>query len=395
MEIFDEISEYVGLFEDLQGNVNTEGLVFEDDVDETFGLDHEIYTIWVDQIDDGFGIAEDYNPYHHMEILEGFTILEVVGNIPLEVYHSNINVVHSREAAPVKVWWFGVNVVHGPDVFFEEVYSNLHERVTYTQAVPYYYEHIYESLDLIWENIQPHPGVHKALKLIATDFVNMRHELFQQYYFNNLSTEQFFTYDTAGIGWIHKIEDGFEINSSVMRYIGFAIVDYLFTQTDAFGHWKGSQVLTSNLFAYDRGEIIEGFTEAILEELTIADSAWGIFLESILESLDVADDLPGLVGKTSLLLSESIQVTEAAGIVAQAMLLIQEIIQGTDTPLAVFVRDYVEAVEDGFGLDVAAVANHILDKLIEDTFAGEDTPLVSWYISLLLDETFAIDEEIN
>jgi hypothetical protein len=183
------LEEYVGAFEEVQGNVNVVGLVFESDIDEALGVDHEVYLVWIEQIEDGLAAESGLEPVHDLLVTENIGLTETMGGIPVEVYQSNVTVISAREAAPVRVGWFGVNVVHGADTFFEEVYSGLHCRISMAKAVPYYWETVYESFDMEWHNILPHPGITLSRAIPAFDFVNMRHVTTPEFYFNNLVKE--------------------------------------------------------------------------------------------------------------------------------------------------------------------------------------------------------------
>jgi hypothetical protein len=351
MDVFAEISEHVGLFESVQGNVNVMGLVWENDIDETLDLGQNLYTVWVEDLLDGFGVAVGYDPFHVLDLHETLTLNEIMGSVPLEVYHSNINVVHAREAAPVKIWWFGANVVHGPDVFFEEVLSNVHCRVTHTQAVPYYWRHIYESINFEFHNIQPHPGITKSLNMQTGDRINMRHTVWQEYFFNSLAQDQLFTYDGVAWGWKHDIDEPFAVDDYAIRHLGFKLIDYLFPGDAADSRVNIGIPVNDRLFAWDRGAIAHGWPKTLDDGFDVADKSVAPILTTLLESLGISADLSLTNWKAQLTAADHVKVQESATVVKFFMAMVADGVITTETVTDTLVKTYQETVSDGFGFE--------------------------------------------
>ena len=373
MDVMAEISEYVGLFETVQGNVNSMGLIWDHLIEEEVSLDHENYIVWIEQISDEFGLAVGYDPFHILEIHDTLTLNEIMGGIPLEVYHSNINVIHAREAAPVKIWWFGANVVHGTDVFFEEVVSNVHCRVTHTQAVPYYWRHIYESIDFKFHNIQPHPGINKVLFMQTGDLVNMRHSVAQKYYFNNRSDDRFFSYDNVTWGWGQDLEEPFMVDDYAIRDLGFKYLDHIFPGDSAESSWKGASLINEWFFAWDTGKVIHGWPGLIDENIGMVDTSVSPLLESLLEIIGVSADLSMTNWKAHLSIDDRIKVQSAAMLMANRMELILEGFGLSDIAVSVLVQSFMENVLDGLGLSSETVAGMFFLDIIEETVSGADS----------------------
>lgn len=377
MDLFAEISESVGFLGDVQGNVNVMGLVWENTVDDGFGLNQEVYTVWLEQINEEFDLAPGFDPYHILALSESFEIHGILGEVPIEVHHANINVVHAREAAPVKIWWFGANVIHGPDVFFEEVISNVHCRSTYANAVPYHFREVYESIDFEFHNIQPHPGITKTVKLSTGDLVNMRHSVDRQYYFNNLSADRLFAYDGSVWGWGHDIDDQFQVGDHAVRQLVFSLIDHLFPGDTASGQWKGGVSANENLFAWDKGQIVHVWPDVLSEGMGITDTAVVPILETLLETLDATEDIGGTNWINQLTAADRVIAEAAVTIVKNYVGLVTDgfLIDGPDPGL--FISKHIEALDDGFsmavGLSGSSVENHI-EVILESLSFIEDGP---------------------
>lgn len=373
METFAEVAEYVGLYETTQGNINTAGLVWEHIVDDGIDLSQDVYFLWVEEIQDLFDIQPAFNPFHILDLTEEFTINDVVGNIPLEVYSANLNVIHRREAAPVKVWWFGVNVIHGPDTYFEEVYSNAHMRTTYTQAVPYHFRHIYESINFEFHNIQPHPGIIKLLSLESRDRVNFRHSVEQQYYFNNYSKDQLFTYDDVVWGWGHDVKDAFDFMDYAVRQLGFTISDHYFPEDSSEASIKGGLPINEKLFAWDKSVIANMWPQAIDEDIDWSDHASAPIIAKLMESIGISAEVSKTNWINQLSVEDKIKAQEKVLILKQ---IISKIIQGFalyEHSESKLIKTYLENIFDGVSLTTETVAGMFFLDIIEETLSGSDT----------------------
>lgn len=348
MNIFAEISEYVGQFEMVQGNVNASGLVWEHDIEESISLTQDIYLRWIEQIADGFDLKDTLDESYHVLLLEEIlTFQEIMGNVPLEVYHANINVVHERKAAPVKVWWVGANVIHGPDTFYEDVVENCHFRSTYVQAVPYYWIHLYESIDFEFHNIPPEPAIIKSLHMETGDLVNLRHNVIQEYYFNSVSNERIFIYDSHVWGWKHDIEDQVAIGDYAIRELGFKLIDYLFPQDQVVSAWKGSVSLEDWLFTWDKSKVVNAWPEIANEEVALNESVKISFFEKILELLGISVDLSQSNWINQLTVEEQIIFSLTVTMIKQFMPKVLDEPGFGDNVTSYLVKTYTEFLDDG------------------------------------------------
>ena len=380
--MFVEISDYAGFYEDIQGNVNASGLVYEHDIDEAFEVYQSVYTVWTDQIDDGFTVTPDFNPYHHLLLTETLAVQETMGNIPIEVYKTNINVIHAREAAPVRVWWFGVNVVHGADTYFEEVYSNAHMRSTYVNAVPYHFRHIYESINFEFNNIQPLPGVYKSLYMQTGDLINFRHSVFRQYYFNNLAKDHFFAYDIPALAWKHDLGDDFVITADTVGDIAIAVHDIFWSQDTNMSSWIGSQTVTSNCFQWDKAESVRAFSHILAEAVALDPGAWAVFQEILSDSLGIAVDLSKTIGKTTLSVSEASKLSDAPDIIKFVIGLIEETFAGTPALTGIVAGKHT--IADGAAVTDSSSENITTMGAILETLSVEDINLVRWIFAFMI-----------
>ena len=335
MDVF--LEEHIGILPDLQGNVNVTGLVWDHGVSDDIGLDDEMYVVWVEQVEDGFGILPEFSPYHWPVLAENLALNTHVGNIPVEAYQSNLNVIYGREAAPVRIWWFGANVVHGPDTFFEEIYSNLHCRVPYTQAVPYYWKYIYESLDVEFNNIQPHPGIHVARHINTGDLINFRHTVDQQYYFNSQSYDRVGIFPRAAIGYGKHVSSEVALQAHTYRILG-APVDEHITLVDSQFFLESFHVAES-LFLGDAPDYIRRFLEDAedfygMESETI-DKFW--MIHSVLDSLETSSAVSGVTARP-------MRVDEKVGVVAALAVL----------------QTSQESVYDAIEVDLSTGAAHLV-----------------------------------
>ena len=346
MEIL--VEDYFLCTEYMQGNVNVPGLVFDDLINEEVVFGEECFFVFFDVVEDAFEIACDYFSFHLVDVDDNFHLATNMGNIPVEVYKNVLQVAYARAAAPVRVWWFGVNVVHGPDTFFEEVYSNVHCRVPFTLAVPYYWETVHESFDVEFHNIQPHPGVHKALKLQSNDFFNMRHNVWQEYYFNCRSDERLFAYDTLKWGWGHGVAEPFAIDAHAHSALGRLIDEHIRFHGGLKEAWKGEEDIKEILFAWDAAMEARGWTHLIEESTGIEDLA-AVYLDLVVQDVLMAQEmLRGPMGIPCL--------------VPEQLRLAQRIV-------------------------------NTFDVQIQDSFGAADEMLHRWLASVLLDEQTNITVE--
>lgn len=225
-DIYLEVEDYLWFDEYQQGNVNIAGLVFDDLIEETFDMGHEVYTVWTDQIEETIDLSEDFTPRHYATVNEIVSCSELFGT-PTRVRQSVLNVIMTPPVIPINISHIHMDVLHGTDVYREEVSSELQIHSSYANAVPYWWEWIYESLDIDMTEPQPEPPITVSLKLLTSDLVNMRHDVVQEYLFNSKCFEEFFVWDAGVWGWGKLIDDSIAGADAIQEIIGKLADDYL------------------------------------------------------------------------------------------------------------------------------------------------------------------------
>ncbi len=367
MDIFTEINEYIGTFEDIQGNVNVTGLVWEHDIEESVDLAHEVNVVWVEQVEDGFAITPTFDAQHLMLVTEDLFVFDEIGNVPVEVYQSNINVIAAREAAPVQVWWFGANVVHGADAFFEEVVSNCHMTIPYTQAVPYYFRTVYESFDIEFHNIEPLPGITLFRKIPVNDIINMRHNVWQEYYFNNLVLERIFGYDTLRWGWQHDVAEQGMLDDYIYTIVGKVVDEHIKFRTGLQAAWEGHENVRDVFFAWDTAVDIRGWTK-LLDEALGASDVTTVYLNLLIQDILIAQAMAARVGALHNLVDEQVAIAEK---LAKGFdLTITDAMDTEDTALHYWLCRAL--IEEQAGLAVEAAPHHVHEVTVNVTMTLDD-----------------------
>lgn len=275
------IEEYLFTQEHIQGNVNIAGLVFENDIEELLYLEAEGYTVYIDQIEDGFSLVDEHTRNHgpYCIIDDGFHFEPIKLGEPMRVKQSVVNVVHSMPVAPVDCCFLQLDIIHGMDSFYEELSEALHFNDFDSAAFRYTF-HCYESFDLVMENVPDNKiyACWKELNMGVSDLVNMRHEVVQEYYFNNLAKDRLFVYDKQTWGWQHDIGENFYLTSHASKILGIVLKGHLFFQTKLDEAWAGKEILQDRIFAWDIATQKRGWNLPIDEDLTL-DEAVSVYLD--------------------------------------------------------------------------------------------------------------------
>lgn len=350
------VEEHIWFQEDIQGNYGP-GLVFENEISDELDFFEHIHTVITEEISEVFDLYPDFTPSHepwcNLEV--AFNLNETMGHVPVEVYQSNINVVYAREAAPVKVWWMGLNVIHGPDTFYEEVYSNLYADITYCQGVPHYHIYIYESFDLDWNNIQPHPGIHIVFKFQLADYFNTQHFIEPDYYFNSKALERLFTYDKYKWSWKHDIEDGATFNATVNEIIGKIADEHIRFRTGLTRRWEGQAIINDTIFSWDRALRSRGWTHVLEEEVSLEETVRA-YLELILQDWLISEEL--VKGEKELFFLSEEQFKLADRLVNSFKVQVQDEIGLEDEPLKNWLgKAFLESQAD-FTTEVTPKSEH-------------------------------------
>lgn len=354
MEIYQqEIEEYLWLGEYIQGNVNVAGLMFDDLVVDGLTLGPEdVLTVFVEQLAEELGIGEDFNPYHLEFMTETITFRELFGS-PLRVRQSVLNLAMRDPLIPALIANVHLDVLHGVDIYWEDVSSELQAHSSYVNAVPYWWEWVYESFWIDLTEADPLPPIILRLMILTTDLVNMRHEVTQEYLFNSKCFEQFFIWDQEMWGWSHLLEDEVSLTSWVNHILGFNLSDYLFWSTGLDMYGKVTHALAERMLVYDKA-VDERFY------LLLAESTFAI-----------TDGEVQYVGVDYRTLAETIGIS---GVAASA-----GVLSGL-------------AMESVTFADITAFVNELI---IEDGLAMGDVELERWVINVMVESVCSITDIIG
>jgi len=249
-----EIEEYLWFTEYQQGNVNVAGLIFDDLIEESFDLCHEAYTVWNDQVEETFDIAEAFTPYHQAYVADTFSFIDLIGGSQTRVKQSVLNIVYTKPVAPISVAHMHLDIVmSGSDSFQEEVSSELQIHSTYANAVPYYWEQLFESFNIEMAEPQPYLPIYLRLYLSASDLVNMRHDVAQEYLFTSTCREEIFLWDGITRGWDHLVSDSLVNTDTIEEIIGKIADDHLFLEDTSVPRVLVVHIVNDQVFVFDAG----------------------------------------------------------------------------------------------------------------------------------------------
>jgi hypothetical protein len=341
-----EIEEYIWLDEGIQGNVNIAGLVWDDLVEETIDFGREdVLTVFVEQLEDGFALADAFVAAHYPFVGETLYWREWFGT-PLRVRQSVLNLIMTSPLTPARIANVHLDILHGTDTYWEEVSSELQCHSTYANAVPYYWEWIYESLDIDMTEPQPRPPIAVVLKLLATDLVNMRHEVVQEYYFNSKCLEELFVWDAIVWGWSKVNAESLGIAETTQEIIGKFADDYLYLADNQAIMLKVLHALSDTVFAFDAAETEKYYLLMADEALTIADGQVSYIAgDTIIEAFGFIDT-SGSTATLTALATESLVFADIATFVHE--IIIEEGLAIGDVELTKWV--YQVLIETGFDL---------------------------------------------
>jgi hypothetical protein len=281
-----EIDEYLWFDETIQGNVNVAGLVFDDLIEETIDLGpEEVLTVYSDVIEEALGFAEgDFTGNHWVSVSDWIDFQEAFGP-PLRVRQSVLNVIMTTPVTPALIAHVHLDVLHGVDVFWEEVSSELQIHSSYANAVPYYWEWIFESLGIDMTEPQPRPPITLTLKLLSNDLVNMRHDVTQEYLFNSKCFEEFFIWDGIVWGWDKRLADSLVDIDSIQEIIGKVADDYIYMGDGPVPRVKVVQIIDDRVFIFDAGTHEKYYLLTAADTIDISDRLMEIFGQVIAECL--------------------------------------------------------------------------------------------------------------
>ena len=287
-----EIEEYLWFSEYQQGNVNVAGLVFDDTLEDTLTLGpEEVLTVFVEALEETLNFTEgDFTGIHWPAVSDTLALQEIQGN-PTRVKQSFLNLLLTAHLTPALIAHVHLDVLHGVDIFWEEVSDELQIHSSYANAVPYWWEWIYESLDIDMTEPQPEPPLVLVLYLLENDLINMRHDVEQEYEFNSSCMEAFFLWDDYVWGWVHLVESPLDGVEDVQEIIGKVADEYILLGDAPAPKVKVVQIMDERIFIFDAGThekyylLTAADTIAIMEDEVSFRAICGV--GSVVEALGV------------------------------------------------------------------------------------------------------------
>jgi len=350
-DIYLAVEDYLWFSEDIQGNVNVAGLVFDDFIDEAVDLGHEAYVVWTDQIEETIGFTEGFVPTHWPEVSETIDLRELFGAVPTRVRQSVLNVIYTKPMMPVRIGHMHMDVLVGSDTFIEEVSSELQCHSSYANAVPYWWETVHESVGIDMEEPQPLPPYTITRKLVVTDLVNMRHIIVQDYEFNSLCHERLFIWADYAWGWSKLLADSLDTGEAIQEIIGKMADEHIHFGDGSVPLGETVHVLNDTLFIFDASELTI--------YATFSDE-YGIQLAAE-DGFDVEDETKNDQGAT---LAEALGISEAAERNIGFHRLAVESLRFADAVSAM----YGMVVEEGLDLGDVELALWTFNALVECGF---------------------------
>ena len=292
MELLAE--EYLWFDEYQQGNVNVVGLVFDDFIEETIDLGpEEVLTVYSDMVEETLDFAEgDFTGIHWGMVSDSITLREVFGT-PLRVKQTVLNLAMTNPVAPALIANIHLDVLYGVDIYWEEVSDELQIHSSHTNAVPYYWEWIYESLDIDMTEPQPRPPIGLTLKLLVNDLVNTRHEVTQEYLFNSKCFEEFFVWERLVWGWPKLLNSELISAEAIQEIIGKMADEYIFLDDGLVQRVKIRPLIDDRFFVWDTSDRARFYVCLANETIAIADGqvsfVAGRDFDTILETFGISE----------------------------------------------------------------------------------------------------------
>ena len=346
-----DVEDYLWFNEDIQGNVNVAGLVWDDTIEDAFDLAHDAYTVWVDQLEEEIGIADEIDqPYHHLAVAETIDLRELFGGAPTRVRQSVLNIAYTKPMMPIRIGHMHLDVIVGSDTFIEEVSSELQCHSTYANAVPYWWETIYETFDIDMTEPQPLPPITLGFSFVVNDLLVDYDEIIQDYEFTSRCDETLFIWAGHAWGWIHENDESLDMAGAVQEIIGKIADEYVLLEDGTNDLTMLTHLVNDTVFSFDR--------------------AWPVWEMQVEETVGVAESVVWPFEPTAAV-NEEIDLADSGTL--------EPVFFGLATESLVF-ADFQTLVQE---------------VLIEEGMAIGDVPLLLWTVSLLLAEGFGIEEIIS
>ncbi len=408
-EAYFVVEEYIWLDETIQGNVNVAGLVFDDLLEETLELGREdVLTVFSEQVEESLDFAEAFTPYHQAFCNDTITVEECFGT-PLRVRQSVMNLIMTAPLVAAKISHVHLDVLHGIDIYWEEVSSELQAHSSYANAVPYYWEYIYESLDIDMTEPQPNPPLYLVLKLLENDLVNMRHTVEQEYLFNSKCFEELFVWQEMTWGWAKAVESPLEAADTIQEIIGKVADDYLYLVDEQELRLKVKHLINDRVFIFDTGTHEKYYLLTAADTIDFSDSLMEIFGQVIAESL-ILQGVPVSGVFRYITAEESLHSVDTAVSERYYLCLADETVDLTDGEVTFLSlkKSIVETLHASattvtlgrFGglasesLIFADIDSYVHGLIIEEGLAFGDVDLTRWVFNVLIESGCNVAEII-
>jgi len=403
-----EIEEYLWFDETIQGNVNVGGLVYDDLLEDFLGLGpEEVLTVYSDVIEETLNFADDpryVGGLHHAAVTDNID-LQVRFGVPLRVRQSVLNLIMTTPVTPTVIANVHLDVLHGVDVYWEEVSSELQCHSSYANAVPYYWEWLYESLEINTTDPQPLPSLYVVLMLLSTDIVNMRHDVIQEYYFNSKCFEEFFVWDEITWGWDKYIAESLVSTDTMQEIIGKVADEYLLMKDSPEPKILVLHTIDDRVFIFDAGTHEKYYLLTAADTLTSTDTVQEVFGyvcseylvildesgSALIRYFSVEDELhaeeePYLPGSYTLISEDDFGVIDASVSERYYLLLAESALGIEDGVASIFSVDMV--IADNLHSSSAAAQMGILGAIATESMAFAD--LSSFIHGLTIEESLGI-----
>ena len=408
-EAYFEVEEYIWFDETIQGNVNVAGLIFDDLLEDLIEFGYEdVLFVYSEQIEDNLGIAEAFTPYHQVTVGDILTFIEWFGT-PLRVRQSVINLIMTATPTPAMIANVHLDVLHGVDIYWEEVASELQAHSSYANAVPYYWEYIYESLDIDMTEPQPEPPLILKLQPVAIDLLNMRHDVEQEYLFNSKCFEELFIWANIVWGWDKLLISTLTATDAIQEIIGKVADDYLYLVDEQELRLKVKHLISDRIFIYDTGTHEKYYLLTAADTIDFSDSLMEIFGQVIAESL-ILQGVPVSGVFRYITAEESLHSVDTAVSERYYLCLADETVDLTDGEVTFLSlqKSIVETLHASattvtlgrFGglasesLIFADIDSYIHGLIIEEGLAFGDVDLTRWVFNVLIESGCNVAEII-
>lgn len=371
MSSFDfTVDDSLQLYE-LEVQCNTgDHLEYENTIIEGLFFDELLWLTDISLIEETLDFSEDFTASHEPYCILGDALSFSEDFVtPTRVYGSFMSVVTKKEVTPVEIYWFGIDIVHGPDVFYQECIESLYFASNPTLA-NLFFDTIYESF---WIDLEVPAGIATPYWLVSalstTDLVNFRHEIFQEYYFNNVIEEALYPFDDLFYGYGRSVVEFIGVRDLSIYAHGRTVEESLLLEEACGSYWSGSMYAIDSISSID-DVIDERYYEYILEELVDVSDDFSInpsFSETIKSVLDISDDVDGFVAFLRTL-AESLVLTSVSSHIYNIMEVTDETVDfsdstGVDFIVSSLVSDAIVLIDTSSGTiqsDILALESLIL-----------------------------------